>query len=82
VIAGNRTYHPFLNQVMPSDQYYSIGENCIITKAIIDEESRIGNNVKLINKDNLDKYDGEGVFIRDGIIIVTSGTEVPDNFVL
>lgn len=82
VIAGNRTYHPFLNQVMPADQYYSIGENCLITKTIIDEECRIGNNVQLINKDNLDKYDGDGIFIRDGIIIVTSGTEVPDNFVL
>jgi len=82
IIAGNRTYHPFLNQVMPADQYYSIGENCIISKAIIDEECRIGNNVQLINKDNLDKYDGDGVFIRDGIIIVTSGTEVPDNFTL
>jgi glucose-1-phosphate adenylyltransferase len=82
IVAGNRTYHPFLNQVMPADQYYSIGENCVISKTIIDEECRIGNNVQLINKDNLDKYDGDGVFIRDGIIIVTSGTEVPDDFVL
>lgn len=82
IIAGNRTYHPFLNQVMPADQYYSIGENCVISKTIIDEECRIGNNVQLINKDNLDKFDGDGVFIRDGIIIVTSGTEVPDNFIL
>lgn len=82
IMAGNRTYHPFLNQVMPADQHYSIGENCLITKTIIDEECRIGNNVKLINKDKLDRYDGDGVFIRDGIIIVTSGTEIPDNFVL
>jgi glucose-1-phosphate adenylyltransferase len=82
IIAGNRTYHPFLDQVMPADQYYSIGENCVISNAIIDEECRIGNNVQLINKDNLDRYDGDGVFIRDGIIIVTTGTEVPDNFVL
>ncbi|MBS0629586.1 MAG: NTP transferase domain-containing protein [Verrucomicrobia bacterium] len=82
IIAGNRTYHPFLNQSMPANQYYSIGENCHISKTIIDEECRIGNNVQLINKDNLDKYDGEGIFIRDGIIIVTSGTEIPDNFIL
>jgi len=82
VIAGNRTYHPFLNQAMPADQYFSIGENCKISKTIIDEECRIGNNVQLINKDKLDTYDGDGIFIRDGIIIVTSGTEIPDNFVL
>lgn len=82
IIMGNRTYHPFLNQEMPATQYFSIGENCLIQKAIIDEESKIGNNVKLVNKKNLETYDGDGIFIRDGIIIVTSGTEIPDNFEL
>jgi len=82
IIMGNQTYHPFLNQVLPEDQYFSIGENCQIEKAIIDEEARIGNNVQLINKDNLTTYDGDGIYIRDGIIIVTSGTEIPDGFVL
>lgn len=82
IIMGNRAYHPFLNQKIPSENYFSIGENCTIEKAIIDEEARIGNNVQLINKDKLTTYDGEGIYIRDGIIIVTSGTEIPDNFVL
>lgn len=82
VILGNRTYHPFMNQEIPATQYFSIGENCRIEKAIIDEDSKIGNNVQLINKEGLQTYDGDGVFIRDGIIIVTSGTEVPDNFIL
>ncbi len=82
IVIGNTTYHPFMDQKIPTGQYYSIGENCTIKKAIIDEETRIGNNVQLINKDNLQTYDGEGVYIRDGIIIVTSGTEIPDNFIL
>lgn len=82
IIMGNRTYHPFMNQELPANQYYSIGENCIIQKAIIDEDTKIGNNVQLINKEGLDTYDGDGIFIRDGIIIVTSGTEIPDNFIL
>ncbi|MDN3506069.1 MAG: sugar phosphate nucleotidyltransferase, partial [Simkaniaceae bacterium] len=82
VILGNRTYHPFMNQEIPATQYFSIGENCHIEKAIIDEDSKIGNNVQLINKEGLDTYDGDGIFIRDGIIIVTSGAEIPDNFTL
>lgn len=82
IIMGNRTYHPFLNQEMPADIYFSIGENCRIEKAIIDEDTKIGNNVQLINKNQLETYDGNGIYIRDGIIIVTSGTEIPDNFVL
>ena len=82
IVMGNRSYHPFMDQTIPAESYYSIGENCLIQKAIIDEEARIGNNVKLTNKDQLETYDGDGIFIRDGIIIVTSGVEIPDNFVL
>ncbi len=61
---------------------YTIGENCLLEKVILDENSSIGNNVKLTNRENLEKFEGDGIFIRDGIIIVTSGTKVPDNFIL
>lgn len=57
-----------------------IGANCLIEKAIIDEEAVLGNNVRLINKDLLTTYDGDGIYLRDGIIIVTSGTHLPDGF--
>lgn len=57
-----------------------IGENCLIEKAIIDEQALVGNNVHLVNKDRHIKYDGDGIYIRDGIIIVTSGTKIPDGF--
>jgi glucose-1-phosphate adenylyltransferase len=60
----------------------TIGKNCTIQKAIIDEEAQIGNEVQLINKKNLTHYDGDGIFIREGIIIVTSGTKIPDQFIL
>lgn len=82
IIMGNRTYHPFMDQGIPANQNFSIGENCIIQKTIIDEDTLIGNNVQLINKEGLETYDGDGIYIRDGIIIVTSGTEIPDNFIL
>ncbi|NGX27117.1 MAG: Glucose-1-phosphate adenylyltransferase [Chlamydiae bacterium] len=82
IIMGNRTYHPFMDQDIPANQYFSIGENCIIQKTIIDEDTLIGNNVQLINKEGLETYDSDGIYIRDGIIIVTSGTEIPDNFIL
>jgi len=59
-----------------------IGKNCLIEKAVIDEQTFIGNNVVLKNTKQLSRYDGDGIFIRDGIIIVASGTKVPDGFVL
>ena len=64
------------------ESYLRIGENCVIEKAILDEECKIGNGVILTNIKSLLHYDGDGIFIRDGIIIVASGTKVPDGFIL
>jgi glucose-1-phosphate adenylyltransferase len=76
VIIGNHSCNPMEKSLSP----FSIGENCLIQKAIIDEQTYIGNQVELVNKKNLATYDGDGIYIRDGIIIVTSGTRVPDGF--
>jgi len=59
-----------------------IGKNCILQKAIIDSDVIIGDNVHLINQKNVQKFDSDYVFIRDGIIIVTSGARLPDGFVI
>jgi glucose-1-phosphate adenylyltransferase len=79
VMLGNHFYMPPVRESNNTQEYW-IGENCLIEKAIIDEHVQIGNNVKLINKDKHERYDGEGLFVRDGIIIVTSGAVLPDNF--
>ncbi len=59
-----------------------IGKNCTIDKAIIDRQVRIGDNVQLINKNNLSHYEGNNIHICDGIIVVPHGATIPDNFVL
>ncbi len=64
------------------DTLLCIGKKCLIERSIIDENAQIGDNVELTNKKKWLYYDGDGIFIRDGIIIVTSGTTVPDHFVL
>ncbi len=60
----------------------AIEENCVIKRAIIDKNVFIGKGAKLINKNNLREYDGPGVFIRDGIIVVQRGATIPPGFVL
>lgn len=80
VMLGNHFYMPPLQDGKPSDQDYWIGENCLIEKAIIDEHVQIGNNVKLTNRAKHMNYEGDGIFVRDGIIIVTAGTKLPNNF--
>ncbi len=72
--------HQPQNHLQQKNQDFYIGENCIIEKAIIDEHTQIGKNVRLINQQQLQHYDGNGIFIRDGIMIVTSGTNIPDGF--
>lgn len=61
---------------------FSIGENCIIKKAIIDKQSSIGHRVQLINKENLQHLDNDNIYIRDGIIVVPRGAVLPDGFIL
>jgi glucose-1-phosphate adenylyltransferase len=82
VMMGNHHYMPPLHEGKPMKIEYGIGENCLIERSIIDEHVRIGNNVKLINEKKLDRYEGNGIYIRDGIIIVTAGTHLPDGFIL
>lgn len=67
------------SQKLPSHFY--IGSNTIIKRAIVDKHSQIGKNVQLVNKKNLINYDGDHIFVRDGVIIVPSGTTIPDGFI-
>jgi glucose-1-phosphate adenylyltransferase len=61
-----------------------IGQNTVIRRAIIDKNTRIGNNVQLINKDNVETADGENgcYYIREGIIIVPKNATVRDGTVV
>lgn len=82
VMMGNHHYMPPIHDTKQVKVDHGIGENCLIERAIIDEHVRIGNNVRLTNEKKLDHYEGDGIFIRDGIIIVTAGTHIPDGFIL
>lgn len=56
-----------------------IGENCIIKNAIIDKCVSIGNNVKILNKNNIQEIEDPLYHIKDGIVIIPKGTIIPDN---
>jgi glucose-1-phosphate adenylyltransferase len=61
-----------------------IGVNSIIRNAIIDKNARIGKNVRIVNKQNLDRVEREadGYWIRNGIVIIMKGATIPDNTVI
>ncbi len=78
------------NCVLLGNEYYEqsqdrpgIGKNCLIDKAIIDENVTIGDNVQLTNKHghiNFDSPDGL-IAVRDGIIVIPRGAHIPSNYV-
>jgi glucose-1-phosphate adenylyltransferase len=75
-IMGNEFYEG------TKDYSPKIGHSCRINNAIIDKNVCIGNHVKLVNKDNLTEYDSPDIYIREGIIVVMKGAQIPDGFEL
>ena len=59
-----------------------IGKNCLIRKAIIDKNARVGNGVKLINVKGVDFEETDDYVIRDGIIVAPKHAVIPDGTVV
>jgi glucose-1-phosphate adenylyltransferase len=61
-----------------------IGEGTTIRKAIVDKNARIGRNVQIINKENIEEAEREdlGFYIRSGIVVVLKNAVIPDGMVI
>jgi glucose-1-phosphate adenylyltransferase len=72
------------SNVASSKPHIGIGKNSIIRRAIVDKNARIGKNVQLINKNNVENADGENgcFFIREGIVIVPKNATINDGTVV
>lgn len=60
----------------------TLGKNCKIEKAIIDENAFIGHGVILTNQNQLENYEDKNVCIREGIIVVKRGARLPNGYTL
>ena len=80
-VMGHEFYNTHSANIRLPNQL-QIGKNCTIENAIIDRHVHIGNHVQLVNKENISHYDGDHIYIRDGIIIVSHGASIPDHFTL
>jgi glucose-1-phosphate adenylyltransferase len=59
-----------------------IGHGCFIRNAIIDNNARVGDGSRLFNEANLWQADGQGWYIRDGVIVVARNEVVPPGTVV
>ena len=53
-----------------------IGRDAILDGVIVDKNARIGDGVRLVNDTGVDEADGDGFYIRSGIIVVPKGAVV------
>jgi glucose-1-phosphate adenylyltransferase len=53
-----------------------IGRDCVLDRVIVDKNARIADGVRLVNEQGVQEADGEGYYIRNGIIIVPKGAVV------
>lgn len=59
-----------------------VGQNCVIRRAIVDKNTRIGNNVKILNERNIQEEDGPNYCIRNGIVLIPKNSVLPDGTVI
>lgn len=57
-----------------------IGRDVTIDRAIVDKNARIGDGARLVNTRNVQEHDGDGFYIRNGIIIVPKKGVIPAGF--
>ena len=59
-----------------------VGRNCKVEKAIIDKNARIGDNVTLSPEGKPDHFEQNGIYVRDGVLIVMKNAIVPNGTVI
>jgi glucose-1-phosphate adenylyltransferase len=54
-----------------------LGRNVVLDRVIVDKNARVGDDVRLVNEGGILEADGDGYYIRNGIIIVPKEGIVP-----
>jgi glucose-1-phosphate adenylyltransferase len=61
---------------------FTVGDGSVIERAILDKDCRIGRNVRIVNRANLEEGEGNNYVIRNGIVVIPKATVVPDGTVI
>lgn len=66
----------------PESAPLGIGRNVVLDRVIIDKNASVGDDARLVNEAGVQHTDGDGYYIRGGIIIVPKGGRIPDGAVV
>jgi len=78
VLMGAGFYEAEAWEPKPGAPPLGIGRHCHIEGAIIDKNSRIGEEVVITPNDKPANMDAENYFIRDGVVVVSKGAVIPN----
>ncbi|KAB8334934.1 glucose-1-phosphate adenylyltransferase [Scytonema tolypothrichoides VB-61278] len=87
LIMGADFYQPFAERQSDCETKeisLGIGANTTIRRAIIDKNARIGCDVQIVNKDNVQEAEREnqGFYIKSGIVVVLKNAVIPDGTII
>ncbi len=84
-VMGNDFYQSIdeMNEdIKNNKKLVGIGERCFINNAIVDKNSRIGNDVYISGGKHLENVSNPLYTIKEGIVVVKKGAVIPDNYVI
>lgn len=61
----------------PAAPLVGLGRDCVIENAIIDKNARLGDGVVISPHGKSPDFDGEGFYIRDGIVVIPKNSVIP-----
>ena len=70
--------HHATSEIIP----LGVGAGSTISHAIIDKNARIGEGVVVHNQERIERFDGPGYYIRDGIVIIPKNGAIPSGTVI
>ena len=73
VLLGADFYEEYVPE---TDTPLGIGRDVVLDRVIVDKNARIGDGVRLVNERGVDHADGDGYYIRNGIVIVPKGGRI------
>ncbi len=81
IVMGNDTFATQEDIDRQSDRpMMGIGQRCFISRAILDKNVRIGNDVKIVGGPHLEDGEYEKHSVVDGIVIIQKGEVIPDGY--
>jgi len=80
VIMGGDYFEISASEGSPDLPAIGIGRNCVIDRAIIDKNARIGDGVVITPEGKEPNLDAANYFIRDGIVVVPKDAVIPAGF--